>query len=180
MDAIAPIDEMYVFSALMMGYAQACKNLNIVAGKEAHHLIDNLEMGKWYPLSRWNELERQVLRSYRNPDAILVKVGIEMMQGWYHHGPGKSLIKRGADFLRFQTSSGGFESVVRGPRHVVGSFDLLLCDEAKGIAHIRSTTPFSRKMECGVLIGGVIAPGDLDYVDVTNDEQADLLIVEFH
>ena len=35
-------------------------------------------------------------------------------------------------------------------------------------------------MECGVLIGGMLAPGDIDYVDVRNDEDSDHLIVEFH
>ena len=44
---------------------------------------------------------------------------------------------------------------------------------------VRTTTPFNRKMECGVLVGGILAPGDVDYVDVTN-EDADHIVVEFH
>lgn len=172
--------ELMVFGALMVGYAQACVNLNIVAGHRAVALISNLDVNTWYPLSRWRELESIVVASYRDAGPIMVKVGIEMMTGWYHFGPGKSLIKRGVDFLEFQTGSNGFSSVVRGPKEQVGAFELASCDARSGKAVIRSTTPFNRKMECGVLIGGLLAPGDIDYVDVTNEKDPDLLLVEFH
>lgn len=172
--------ELQVHGALMMGYAQACLNLNIVAGRQAMELISGLELHKWYPLSRWRELESFVLRSYKHADPILVKVGIEMMRIWYNYGPGRSLIDRGASFLHFQTGSGGFQSVVQGPATAVGSFDLVAFDERHGHAVVHSTTPFNRKMETGVLIGGVSAPGDLDYVDVVTGDSPDLLVIEFH
>lgn len=171
---------MMVHGALMVGYAQACKNLNIVAGQRAMSFIANLNMNAWYPLAHWQELQTIVIQSYRNQDPILVKVGIEMMAGWYHFGPGKGLIRRGADFIHFQTGSGGFSSVVRGPKEQVGDFALERFDALAGTAVIRSTTPFNRKMECGVLIGGILAPGDVDYVDVTTNDDPNLLVVELH
>ncbi len=173
-------DEMLVHGSLMTGYAQACKNLNIVAGHDATHFIEGLQLNEWYPLSQWRELEKLVVHHYSNVDPIMVKVGIEMMTGWYHFGPGKELIRRGAAFLHFQTGSNGFSSVVKGPEDCVGAFELELFDCRRGQAIIHSTTPFNRKMECGVLIGGMLAPGDIDYIDVHNDEDPDLLIVEFH
>ena len=176
---LEPRPDMMVHGALMVGYAQACKNLNIVAGQRAMQFIDNLDMNAWYPLARWQELESIVVRSYKNFDPILVKVGIEMMTGWYHYGPGKGLIKNGPDFIHFQTGSGGFSSVVRGPKEQVGAFELQSFDAGRGKAVIHSTTPFNRKMECGVLIGGILAPGDVDYVDVTN-EDPNYLVVELH
>jgi hypothetical protein len=103
-----------------------------------------------------------------------------MMTLWYHRGPGKALIHRGADFLHFQTGSNGIVSVIRGPREVVGSFDLEEFDLERGRAVVRSSTPFDRTIERGVLIGGVLAPGDLNYVDVTNDGDPNCLVVEFH
>lgn len=121
-----------------------------------------------------------MVHHYANVDPIMVKVGIMMMTGWYHFGPGKELIRRGAAFLHFQTGSSGFSSVVKGPEHQVGAFELEMFDKRAGRAIVRSTTPFHRKMECGVLIGGMLAPGDIDYVDVHNDDDPDLLIVEFH
>jgi hypothetical protein len=173
-------NEMLVHGTLMMGYAQACLNLNIVAGRQAMELITKLQPNHWYPLSHMRELESFVLRSYKNSDPILLKVGIEMMRIWYTHGPGRSLVNRGAAFLHFQTGSSGFQSVVQGPSSTVGSFDLVAFDESRGHAVVHTTTLFNRKMECGVLIGGVISPGDLDYVDVNNDENPDYIVIEFH
>ena len=76
--------------------------------------------------------------------------------------------------------SGGFASVVRGPESVVGSFELEQFDKTRGIAVVHSTTPFNRKMECGVIVGGMTAPGDIDFVDVSNEADPDRLVVEFH
>jgi hypothetical protein len=70
--------------------------------------------------------------------------------------------------------------VVRGPPELVGAFEIQSFDPAAGRAVIHSTTPFNRKMECGVLIGGILAPGDVVYVDVKNEADPDLLVVEFH
>ncbi len=174
------MQEPLVHGALMAGFAQACVNLNIVAGRKAAALLSDIDVGRWYPLAKWFELERMVGESYSNVAPIRLKLGIEMMTLWYHRGPGRAQIRRGADFLHFQTGSNGIASVIQGPRDVVGSFDLAEFDEARGRAVIHSTTPFDRKVECGVLIGGVLAPGDIDYVDVTNDGDPNYLVVEFH
>lgn len=172
--------EPVVHGALMAGFAQACVNLNIVAGRRATALLSEVDVSRWFPLAKWFELERMVGESYSNVEPIRLKLGMEMMSLWYHQGPGKSLIGRGADFLHFQTGSNGIASVIRGPREVVGSFDLDEFDPTRGLAVIRSTTPFDRTIERGVLIGGVLAPGDLDYVDVTSEGDPNRLVVEFH
>ncbi len=174
------LTEPMVHGTLMAGFAQACINLNIVAGRQAGELVADLDVSQWYPLRRWVLLEQTIGLSYQNVDPIRLKLGIEMMSLWYHHGPGRAVIRRGIDFLHFQTGSHGIVSVIRGPRALVGSFDLESFDAAAGQAVIRSTTPFHRKIECGVLIGGLTAPGDLDYVDVRNDDDPNRLVVEFH
>ncbi len=173
-------DGLLVHGSLMMGYAQACQSLKIVIGRDARRYIDGLEINRWYPLSAWRSLEELVVRHYAAVGPILVKVGMEMMKGWYHLGPGRELITRGQDFLHFQTGGGGFRSVVKGPPERVGTFELAYFDPKRGRAVVRSTTPFQRQMECGVLIGGMLAPGDIDYVDVVNDQGSNLLEVEFH
>jgi hypothetical protein len=175
-----PEGELMVHGALVLGYAQACVNLHIVAGRRAADLLANIDVSQWCPLQRWRDLERAVVHAYRRSDAIMVKVGMEMMSGWFHHGPGKALIGRGADFLHVQTGSNGVASVVKGPPDLVGAFTLESFDAARGRAVVRSTTPFNRKMECGVLIGGILAPGDVSYVDVDNGADPDCLVVEFH
>jgi hypothetical protein len=90
-----PPNEMMVHGSLMLGFAQACVNLNIVAGHQATAFIKELVINDWYPLARWESLQALVVRSYANFDPIMVKVGIAMMSGWYHHGPGRSVVKRG-------------------------------------------------------------------------------------
>ena len=169
--------EPLVHGTLMAGFAQACINLNIVAGRRAADLLTDLDVARWYPLKRWFELEQTLASAYTDVDPIRLKLGIEMMTLWYSRGPGRDIIRRGADYLHFQTGTTGIVSVIRGP---VGSFRLREFDAAAGRAVIHSTTPFNRTIERGVLIGGLLAPGDIDYVDVRNDGDPDLLIAEFH
>jgi hypothetical protein len=173
-------EELRVLGATLQGFAQACVNLNIVAGSNAEHMLRDIEMGAWYPFERLRDVERLVISSYENSGPILERVGIEMMTGWYHHGPGKQIIDRGVGFLHFQTGSEGYHSVVRGPEEEVGGFDLVEIDEQRGRAVIRSTDPFNKDLERGVIIGGMSAPGDLAYVDVTNDDDRQVFQIEFH
>ncbi len=172
--------ELEVFGATILGFAQACTHLKIVAGSEANDLIKDIEVNKWYPFEILRDLERIVIKSYENVEPILARVGMEMMQIWYSFGPGKQIIDGGVDFLRFQSGSEGYASVVRGPKELVGSFKLVKLEEKLGKALIHSTTPFDKRMERGVIIGGMSAPGDLDYIDVNNDEDKHYFNIEFH
>lgn len=169
-----------VHGSLIQGYAQACINLNIIAGKVAIDTFSGINMNDWYPLSKWTELERIVISSYKNSGPIMQRVGIEMMRGWYNYGPGKGLIKAGVDFLHFQTGSKGYVSVVKGSKEQVGKFELKLIVKEDGKAIVESTTPFNKNMEQGVLIGGMLAPGDLDYVDARISEDNTHIEIEFH
>jgi len=121
-----------VFGATIQGFAQACINLNIMAGSKANNLIKDVEVNKWYPFEILRDLERIVIESYENVEAILERVGIEMMQIWYNFGPGKQIIHGGVDFLRFQSGSQGYASVVKGPEELVGSFKLVKLEEKLG------------------------------------------------
>jgi hypothetical protein len=116
---------------------------------------------------------------YKDHGSILEQIGIEMMRGWYHHGPGKSIISSGIDFLNFQTGSNGFRSVIKGPAERIGSFDLTELNEAGGTANIRSSTVFPREIERGVLLGGLGLAGDLLYYDVSNASHADCFEIHF-
>jgi len=173
-------NELEVFGATILGFAQACVNLNIVAGTEATDPIKYIEVNKWYPFKILRDLEGIITQKYENVEPILERMGIEMMQVWYNFGPGKQIIHGGVDFLRFQTGSEGYASVVKGPEEIVGSFKLEKIEEKLGKALIYSTTPFNKNVERGVIIGGMSAPGDLDYIDVNNDEDEHYFNIEFH
>jgi len=172
-------ERLEVFGATLLGFAKACKDLNIVAGFEASKLVSDIEVTRWYPFERLRDIETIVIESYKNVEPILEKVGAEMMLTWYNYGPGKKIIKGGIDFLKFQSGSQGYVSVVRGPKNLVGSFELVKIDLKKGKALIYSTTPFNKDLERGIIIGGMSAPGDLDYIDVNNDEDSHYFKIEF-
>lgn len=174
------VQELVVAGATLQGFAQACINLNIVAGTDAASMLQQVDLFGWYPFERLREIERIVISSYENAGPILERVGIEMMLGWYHVGPGKQIIDRGAAFLTFQSGSEGYHSVVHGPEELVGSFDLEEINEDAGTAVIHSTDPFNKDLERGVIIGGMSAPGDLDYIDVDNSDDEHYFHVEFH
>ena len=169
-----------VFGATILGFAQACINLNIVADPKANDLIKDIEVNKWYSFDVLRDLERIVIESYENVEPILERVGMKMMLIWYGSGPGKQIIDGGVDFLRFQSGSEGYASVVKGPEELVGNFKLVKLEETLGKALVHSTTPFDKNLERGVIIGGMSAPGDLDYIDVNNDEDEHYFNIEFH
>ena len=172
-------DQLMVFGATIMGFAQACINLNIVAGSKAMGLTNDIEINGWYPFQRLKDIEKIVSEAYDNVGPILERVGMEMMSNWYNQGPGKEIIQRGVEFLSFQAGSQGYTSVVKGPEELVGSFKLKEIDESNGRALIFSTTPWNKDMERGIIIGGMTAPGDLDYIDVDNSEEEHHFKIEF-
>ena len=173
-------DKLEVSGALMQGFTQAGIKLKIITRKKENSFFTNFIVSNWYPIKDWQKLQEIVSKEYADPAPILEKVGIEMMSLWYHHGIGSELVKSGVKFLYFQTSSNGYYSVVRGPSSKIGEFKLVGIDKNAGTAIVHSTTPFNRDMERGVLIGGMKAPGDLNYVDVNNDEHRDYFEIKFH
>lgn len=177
---IGKTKELKVLGATIHGFAQACINLNIVVSAEASSLIKDIYITEWYPFELLRDIEKRVIQSYVNVGPIMERVGMEMMFSWYNFGPGRQIVKRGIDFLIFQTGSQGYASVVEGPERIVGSFDLIKLDEEEGKALIHSTTPFNKDLERGVIIGGMSAPDDLDYIDVNNKEDERLFKIEFY
>ncbi|AKV03996.1 hypothetical protein AKJ09_10659 [Labilithrix luteola] len=151
----------------LRSFANACVNLKVLFGEQADSLIAS-ELGAWYPAQRFLDAVRSIERRFPNPEPIKERLGVEMMSLWYEHGPGRSIVTRGVDFLGFQTGSNGYHSVVRGPAAEVGDFSLVSLDENAGRAEVHSTTTFDRTIERGVLIGGLMRAGDLSYVDVDN------------
>ncbi len=170
-------DQVEIYGALLRSFLDAGESLQLLLQGDAEE-IGPFEPDKWYPLEELQKLLRRASQ-YKNHGSILEQIGIEMMKGWYHHGPGKSLISSGVDFLKFQTSSKGFQSVIKGPPERTGNFDLTDLDEAGGTASIYSSTVFPREIERGVLLGGIGLAGELLYYDVSNASHADRFDIYF-
>jgi len=171
-------EETQILGALPLSFGQACLNFNFLLPEEMGFL-EQIEPEEWYPIEKVLSILNSVGEKYSDPAPIYERIGMEMMSLWYSHGPGKQLIKRGVDFLHFQTSSEGYYSVIRGNPDQIGNFSLLSVDEQKGTAVVRSTTYFNRDMERGVLIGGLGAPKDLIYINVDNSEDKDVFQIRF-
>ena len=171
-------EETRILGALPLSFGQACLNLNFLLPEEMDFL-EQIKPEEWYPIDKVLSILSSVGEKYSDPAPIYERIGIEMMNLWYSQGSGKQIIKRGADFLHFQTSSEGYYSVIRGNPDQIGNFSLLSMDEQKGTAVVRSTTYFNRDMERGVLIGGLGAPKDLLYINVDNSEDKDIFQIRF-
>lgn len=164
----------------LLSFTRACINLNAIVGDDMEKLVGGVEPQSWLPASSFRAALDLIAGRYPQFEPILERIGAEMMRLWYEQGPGQQLIKSGVDFLRYQTSSQGYHSVVRGPAEEVGSFALEAIDEAAGRARVRSTSPFDRTMERGILLGGMKLTQDLLYVDVDNSADPSLFFIEFH
>jgi hypothetical protein len=164
-------DQVEMYGALLRSFLNAGESLKLLLQGEVEK-IESFEPDKWYPLEEFRKLLRLASR-YKNHGSILEQIGVEMMNGWYHHGPGKGLISSGIDFLSFQTGSNGFRSVIKGPAERIGSFDLTELNEPGGTARIISSTVFPREIERGVLLGGLGLAGDLLYFEVNNASHMD-------
>ncbi len=173
-------NEIYVHKSLIEGFLTACINLKIVAGSEINESLVKSNTSTWYPIDEWVKLQEVLVKKYKEYQPILNRVGVEMMMGWYHHGPGKDLIKNGVDFITHQTGSLGYHDVIKGNTSGIGTFDLVDLNTKKKTAIIHSTTPFNRDMEKGVLLGGMKAPDDLVYIDINNDDDNDIFKIKYY
>ncbi len=171
--------EIELLGVFLQSLAAACVNLQIVAKDQAAAILST-QPQSWYPAAHYIDFLQSLSQRYVHFEPIKERIGAEMMRLWYEQGPGQQLIKSGVDFLRYQTSSQGYHSVVRGPAEEVGSFALEAIDEAAGRARVRSTSPFDRTMERGILLGGMKLTQDLLYVDVDNSADPSLFFIEFH
>ena len=124
--------------------------------------LADLDVERWYPLRRWFALEQMIGAPYQHIDPIRLKLGIEMMSLWYHRGPGHDIIRRGADFLHFQTGSTGIISVIRGPRELVGSFDLREFDAAAGRAVIQHQITCRKTLVIHGAVLSAVSAGGMD------------------
>ena len=171
-------DKTQILGALFLSFGQACVNFKFLIVEEIHFL-KQIRADEWYPLEKFLHILNIVREKYSDPAPVFEQIGIEMMNQWYAQGPGKKIIRKGTDFLQFQTSSQGYYSVIRGRPEKIGDFSLLSLDEKNGTAVVKSTTPFDRDMERGVLIGGLRATKDLLYVNVDNSEDRDNFLIRF-
>jgi hypothetical protein len=169
-----------VSGPMLLCFAHACVNHQIVMKNEVAKFIDDKDIvSKWFPLQEYVNLCQSVEKKYSPAEPVLVQIGVDMMKIWYE-AIGKTLVKTGIEFLKFQTSSQGYYNVVKGPANEIGAFTLEALDEAQGKAAVVSSTPLNRFIEKGVLLGGISLFKDFSFVEVNLDAAHKRFAIEFH
>jgi hypothetical protein len=168
-----------VRGSICLAVGQACVNLHFFADDAVRARLATMHPDEWYPLDVFLHLLDIVTTRYVDPAPILEQVGVEFARLWYEV-EGKHLVHTGVEFLRYQTSSAGYRSVVQGDPDRLGEFTLTALDEQTGTAQLRSTTPFPKDFERGVLRGGLQVVQDIMYVDVDNSADPHCFNIEFH
>lgn len=177
--AIPEQNTVEVVGALLLAVEQACVNLSFFIDDATKQFLREVQPTHWYPLEAYTQLLELVSTRYADPAPILERIGSEMIRLWYATG-GKGIVSNAVEFLKFQTSSQGYYSVVKGPPDQIGTFSLLELDESAGTAVLHSTTPFSKDLERGILLGGISLPQPLLYAHVDNSDDVHRYIIEFH
>ena len=174
-----PTADVVVSGALFHSFARACINLDLLVGDPLTDFLATVDPAGFDTAARFAEIIELVTDRFTEPEPIVERIGVEMMKVWYEYGPGKQIITRGVDFIRFQTSSQGYHSVIQGPPERTGAFTLESLDEAAGAAVIHSSTVFPRALDRGVLMGGIRLAGDIAYLRVDNDADPDRFHIRF-
>ena len=164
------MEQSQTIGIILLGMVNAFRRIDVITSAEASKLTRDIDPDQWYPLPRFFALMDALTAGGRDVSPVLFRAGTEFITMWYHDGPGHTFIDGGIDFLRYQAGSSGYSSVVRGPREEVGAVELVELDEPAGLARILSITPFPSEFDRGAFYGGVVAPGDMAWVEVVAEQ----------
>ncbi len=159
-----------IAGAVLKGIILSLNNVNILSRDDAAKLSGSIDTSAWYPMGRCFDIFDSLKLTGHDTGAILFRAGSNFIDEWYHKGPGKELITCGIDFLEYQTGETGYVSVVRGEKEKVGWTKLERIDNEHNLGVLESVNPFPLEFERGVWIAGVMAPGDMEWVDVEIEE----------
>lgn len=129
-------------------------------------LLEQLPARGWLPLADGLAFLRQP-GGAPLPPAVRRQLGHQLLSDWYHQAGGYAQCPQALDVLRHHMRAGSYAQMARGEG--AGRFALLDIDEAAGLAHVHSSTPFCRDWEAGMIQGALDAPGDLLFSDVRWD-----------
>ncbi len=166
----APRFQGEIMGVVLAGLIRSFRNIYVISGQSADRLAARIKSTEWYPVKRFYELLELLTAGDGDRASVLPRAGMEFIQEWYVENHGSDFIKNSTDFLKFQAASAGYRSVVRGDPRDVGAVDISDLDESQGKAVVVSTSPFPAEFEKGIFYGGMLYPGDLEYVSVRIDQ----------
>jgi len=161
-----------VSGSFLLGLVEAFYNLSILPQGGMELKMKDIAPDLWYPYNMLIETHRAIAQMFPSSESVFFRAGINFLRIWYEHGPGKTMIHSGLDWLYAHNESQGYNSVVRGGcKDEIGWSRLLFIDEQAGIAVYDNVTPLPPDFIRGVFYGGCILFNDMEYIAVDCDSQ---------
>jgi PAS domain S-box-containing protein len=156
-----------VAGSFLLGLMGSFHNLRVLPQDAPTFHLDEILPDHWYPYAVLMDTIHAVEKAFPASASLFFRAGIHFIRIWYDHGPGKTMIHSGLDWLYANKESGGYNSVVRGGSpEEIGWCRLLSMDEAAGIAIQENVMPLTPDYVKGVFYGGCVLFDDMDFVDV--------------
>jgi signal transduction histidine kinase/DNA-binding response OmpR family regulator len=170
-----------VAGSFLLGLIQSFYNLSVLPQGGMALNIDNIDPAGWYPYSMLIDTLHAIEKTFPSSKIVSFRAGINFIGIWYEHGPGKTMIHSGMDWLHANDEGAGYNSVVRGgSRDEIGWCTLRSIDERRGIAVYENVTPLILDFVRGVFYGGCLLFDDMEYVDVVGTTEPYLPNPELH
>ncbi|MEO0788116.1 MAG: hypothetical protein AAFY36_05635, partial [Bacteroidota bacterium] len=162
-----------VAGPIIGGLLQSFQSIHALTGEDARRLMpEPPQLDAWYPLPQFQSILQAVANKHQDIKGLVFRAGIEFIQSWHRHGPGRELIFSSFDFLHFQTNSQGYHSVVRAATPEENGFvQLDRLDKESGEAEASFVVPFPAAFSHGVFVGGMSIFDDLDFLDIQFEEE---------
>lgn len=160
-----------VIGSFLIGLVQSFRNIHAISVGTAKHFVEGVESTSWYPMTNFFSVLDEVCECDIDYAPILFRAGIAFVEDWYLNCGGKAIVSCAEDYLRLQEKSWGYSAVHRGDPINIGSTDLLELDESAGCATIVCITPYPKEFERGVVYGGMLMAGDMQFVQVESFEE---------
>ncbi|MBF0411837.1 MAG: hypothetical protein HQK70_03890, partial [Desulfamplus sp.] len=171
-EAIGESTKGEVAGSFLLGLVGSFYNLSILPQGVIGLKIEEIDPCQWYPYSMLLNALHDIRHCFPNSKSVLFRAGINFLRIWYEHGPGKTMIHSGLDWLYANSEGQGYNSVVRGGSNdEIGWCRLLFIDEKAGISVHENVMALDSDFVQGLFYGGCILFNDMEYIAVDCDSQ---------
>lgn len=168
---VTPDHDGQVLGSVLIGLVKPLKHIQAISGTKTAYLSEGIESTAWYPMGYFFKVLNELSKYEIDFAPILFYAGSEFIEDWYLHSGGKEVVNCAVDFLRLQGKNGGYSLVHRGDPDKVGWQELIELDESEGRATVVCINPYPMEFERGVMHGGMLLAGDVQFVHVESHEE---------
>jgi diguanylate cyclase (GGDEF)-like protein len=156
-----------ISGAFLLGLVYAFADNNLIPQDDFPFNPNEILPQEWYPFDYFFKTLEVVEKEISHADNIMFWAGVNFLNIWYYHGPGKELISSGLDWIYANNESGGYNSVARsGSPDEIGWCRITDIDVEKGYVVYENFNPFQSEFLRGLFYAGCILFDDMEYVTV--------------